>query len=269
MNQALVAEFGVSVGDTVPVQMFGLDQGDAISQGVYVPEGPKYRLRVAGIVRLPSDIATGEAHGITNASGYGSSNTMLVSNEWYERHRREFLDFGVEHSISLRDGAAGTKAFTDALRARTPAGEDPPHVIPPSPISTGPLDSPVQLETTALLLLGIGLALAGGIATALIVRAEQRVHDGDTPTMRSLGCSVPQIAGAATVRTLPAAVGGSLIAVVIAVALSSALSDRYRSGSRARSGRAGQRRRARPRCARDGVPRARLRVRVRPAAPCP
>ena len=220
VNQAFVDQFRASVGDAVPMQMFGLDQGDAVSQGVYVPDGPKYRLRVAGIVRPPSDIATGEARGVRGSSGYGSSNAILVSNDWYERHRREFLDFGTGYKILLRDGAAGTKAFAEALHAQTPAGEDPPQVIPLSQIGTGPLDSPVQLETTALLLLGIGLALAAAIAIALIVRAEQRAHDGDTPTLRSLGCSVPQLAGAATLRTLPAAVGGTLIALTLAVALS-------------------------------------------------
>ena len=220
VNQAFVDEFGASVGDTVPVQMFGLDQGDAISQGVYTPDGPKYRLRVAGIVRPASDIATGEARGVTSDSGYGSTNTVLVSNDGYEAHRSEFLDFGVQDNISLRDGAAGVRAFTEALQAQAGTGEDPPQVIPSTPVMTGPVDSPVQLETAALLLLGIGLALASAIAMALIIRAEQREHDDDAPTLRSLGCSARRIGAAAALRTAPAALGGTAIALGVAVALS-------------------------------------------------
>jgi len=220
VNQAFVDQFGYGVGDTVPVRMFGLDQGDAVSQGIYEPDGPRYRLRIAGLVRVPGEIATGAARAV-GSSGYGSTNGVLVSHEFYERHAREFLGFGLGYNLALRDGAAGAPAFTAALAARTPASEDPPQVVPPLfRFDTGSIDAPVQLETTALLLLGIGLGLAGAIATALIVRAEQRACDDDTPTLRSLGCSVPQLAGAAALRVAPAALGGTAIAVVVAVALS-------------------------------------------------
>jgi len=220
VNRGFVDQFGYGVGDTVTMRTFGLDQADDVSQGVYEPHGPEYRFRITGIVRPASDLVTGEARALGSTS-YGATNAVLVSNAFYEQHATEFLGFGLGYNISLRDGAAGTQAFTDALAARTPAGQDPPQHIPPlTQRDTGPVDSPVQLETTALLALGTGLGVAGAIATVLIVRAEQRAHDDDIPTLRSLGCSIPQIAGAAVLRALPAAVGGTLVAVDFALMLS-------------------------------------------------
>ncbi len=69
-------------------------------------------------------------------------------------------------------------------------------------------------------MLGIGIAIASALAVALIVRADQRSHDADTPIFRALGCSVPQLGASAAIRMLPAALGGALLAVGFAVVLS-------------------------------------------------
>ncbi|MCJ7436989.1 MAG: hypothetical protein MUP97_04405 [Acidimicrobiia bacterium] len=220
VNQAFVQEFGLSVGDTVPVRAFGLEQLDKISNGVYEPTGPRYRFHIIGVARGAQDIGIDEFHQLGN-SGYGSTSQMRLSSDFYEAHRDEFLNFGAGYQIQLRDGTRGRKHLVEALRARTPAGVDPLQIYPAPPtVKRASLETPVQLETTALLALGIGIALAAAFGVALMLRAEQRAHDGDTPTFRALGCTAPQLGAAAAVRALPAALGGTVIALGVALGLS-------------------------------------------------
>ena len=68
VNEAFVEEFGATVGDDVDVQMFGLGQGEEVSNGIYEPDGPRYRFHVAGVVRTPMDIATDKIESPTAAT---------------------------------------------------------------------------------------------------------------------------------------------------------------------------------------------------------
>jgi hypothetical protein len=220
VNEAFVQQFGRTVGDMVNVRMFGRDQADQVSRGVYKPHGPRYTMRIAGLARLSQDIAGDEvrSEGVTSAS---SPNGMLVSNTFYDAHRDEFLDFGEGFSIRLRNGLADRSAFLAAVNAQLPAGADRAVTAPVNgPQRRASLEAPVDLETTALLALGIGLAFVGALATSLVLRAEQRAHEEDAPALRTLGCTVPQLASAAVLRGLPVALGGAFVAGAIALALS-------------------------------------------------
>ena len=82
------------------------------------------------------------------------------------------------------------------------------------------LHSPVELETNALLLLGVGIALAGAATIALLLRAERRSHERGEPTLRALGYTSRQLGAVALLRTAPVAIGGAVTAIVLAVGLS-------------------------------------------------
>ena len=103
VNEALVELTHLTVGDAVDVQMFGLDQMEELALGNYEPTGPHYTFRIVAVVRLPSDIGRDEVHSI-GQSAYASANEMLVSHEFYETHRKEFLDFGADYDIQLIGG---------------------------------------------------------------------------------------------------------------------------------------------------------------------
>ncbi len=83
------------------------------------------------------------------------------------------------------------------------------------------LESPVELETNALLLLGVGIGIFGIVTIALLLRAERRSHEHDEPTLRAVGYTSHQLGVTAMIRTAPAAVGGAVAATVLAVVLSS------------------------------------------------
>jgi hypothetical protein len=219
VNRAFVDLFHRSVGDVVTVRTFAADQAEEVQNGVYDPRGPTYRFRIAAVVRVPSDIGVDEVRAV-GRSAQSSGNILGLPTAFYEAHRDEFLNYGGEYNLQLAEPSAA-RDLEGELASITPAGVDPPLVFPAEDDShRGALDTPVRVETTALLALGIGIALAGVIALALVLRTEQRIHDDDTPTLRALGASSRQIGGAAALRTLPSAVAGTVAAVVLAVALS-------------------------------------------------
>lgn len=220
VNEAFVQRFGRSVDDVVRVRTFGVDQADAVSNGRYRPNGPVYRFRIHGVVRTAADIALNDMRR-PGRSASAKPAMMVVPERWYAAHRKEFLDFGGIYNVALRDGARGTKAFTAAVAALSHDGAQPAQVLPPQTnLNTSSVATPVDVETTSLFLLGIGVGLAAAIALVLALRAEQRLHDAENPTVRVLGGTARQLGLVAALRALPIAFGGGVFAVATALALS-------------------------------------------------
>jgi hypothetical protein len=216
-NEAFAEQHDLGVGDRVDVQMFGVDQGGQVETGDYRPSGPRYAFRIAGVVRMPIDIAADEVHSV-GESASASENGIAVSVDFYAAHRHEFLDFGAAYDVQLAEGARDE--FVEAVEAR---GRGEPVVFGPPRFQDRrtSLESPVELETNALLLLGVGIAIAGIVMIALLLRAERRSHEHDEPTLRTVGYTSHQLGVAALLRTAPAALGGAVAATVPAVVLSS------------------------------------------------
>ncbi len=109
-----------------------------------------------------------------------------------------------------------------ALSALVGPGE-PLHLYPVDDVRLrqASLSTPVDLETTALLALGIGVAMVAAVIVVLVLRTEQRLHDRDVPELRALGFTEGQLTTLAAVRTWPVAVAGAAIALIGSVGLSS------------------------------------------------
>ena len=220
VNAAFVKQYGLGVGDTLRVRTFGTDQFDDVNAGRYLhPGGPSYDFHIAAVVRTPADIAGDEIVPVTS-SAYGSASAMLVPASFYDAHASEFLTFGQSYDVQLANGPAGLPRFRERV-AKVAGGEQA--LFGPARFSDrrNALESPVDVETIALLALGIGVGIAGAIATWILVRAEQRWHDRDGPALRALGYTGRELRGAAALRYVPVAVAGMLLATVIAIALSS------------------------------------------------
>ena len=221
VNEAFVELHDLGVGDVVEVQMFGVDQGAEVETGSYQPTGPRYTFRIAAVIRMPIDIAADEVHSI-GESASASASGMGVSFDFYEAHHDEFLDFGAAYDVQLADTEGARDEFVESIE-RTARRRGEPLVFAPPRFQDRrtPLESPVELETNALLLLGVGIGIAGIVMIALLVRAERRSHEHDEPTLRTVGFTSRQLGMTAVLRTAPAALGGAVVATVLAVALSS------------------------------------------------
>jgi FtsX-like permease family len=223
VNEAFVREYHGDVGDDMPVQLFAEADRDKVSAGAYDPTGPHAVFHIVGVVRIPNDIAIPETRSV-GLSSSASTNFMIVPISWYDENRSTFLDFGESFDVQLRspaDRARVQQEITSRARAADP-NADPAQFGPPRFSALRPsFDTPVDLETTIILVLGSAVALAGAIAVALMLRAEQRAHTSEDPTLRALGATRIDLGLVAALRSLPVAVGGAALAVLVAYGLSS------------------------------------------------
>ena len=220
VNESFVRAFGAGAGDEVTLALYAPDQGEELDAGLYSnPRGPRLPLVIAAVYRSPLDVATD----VVRAPGRTAdslANNMLAPSQFYDEYRDRFVDFGGAFDVQLAPSTS-IDDFAGALEQLNP-DESQPVVFGPGRFDErrDTLNTPVTVETSALLLLGLGVAIAGGVAVVLLLRAEQRGHDRDVPALRSLGCSDRQLRAVAVLRTLPAAAGATLLGVAVAVALS-------------------------------------------------
>ena len=200
VNEPFVKEFGLRTGDSVVAQTFSQADLGAVTQGIYHPTGPTYSFHIVGVVRTPDDVALDRIDAVKQ-SAYGSTNTMFIPFEWYEKHHAEQLSFPPGYEIALR--SPGDRAAFDAAVRRT----NPDLLYQPARFSERPasFSTPVDFETGVLLALGITIAAAGMIVVGLLLRAEQRSHRHDEPILRGLGVTPVGIGAVAALRTAPIA----------------------------------------------------------------
>jgi hypothetical protein len=220
VNESFVQQYRLHAGDDVVAQMFADRDARDVDKGVYNPHGPYFRFHIVGVFRGENDIALDEIHTV-GQSGYGSSNEFVVPFRFYTDHYGEFLNFGSGPEGGFFDvqlaRPSDTAAFTTALKRLDPSAQ----VGPPSVESRrASLSTPVDFESAILLALGLAIAFAMAIVVGLLLRAEQRAHGRDDPTLRALGTTRLGIGATAALRATPVAVVGALLAATFAIALS-------------------------------------------------
>lgn len=225
VNQSLADNFSLDVGDTLPVISFAADQYDEMASGIYEPDGPEFDFTIAAIVRFPGEIALDEARS-PRAGFLSTENLMIVSEEFFLIHRDDMINFGSSFNIRLDDGAAGIDDFVDTLR-RSMANPDDLITFPWTVAENESAFSvPVDLETSALLAVGVGAGLIAFLFGVLLIRLERRLLDDDYPVLRAMGFTTQHLTRTAVLRMVPAALAGGTIAVAGAIFLS----DRFPIG---------------------------------------
>ena len=215
VNEGFTLRFGKDVGDRVTLRMFALDQNDDLEQAIYVPTGPSYVFTITAVFRHPEEVALNEYFSSRNSDG---QKFALLSADFYEQHRDEFLGFGTGFALQLDKGADGVSAATDAAAA-IHSGQKV-STVDPIEASLPALSSSVQVETLMLLLIGIGSCVVSTALVVVVVRTQQRNYDRDSSELRALGFTRQQLVGVAVARTLPAALVGTLVGSVAAIGLS-------------------------------------------------
>jgi hypothetical protein len=219
VNEAFVQQFGLYPGDPVTVKTWApRDQADVEANDYNTPHGPEYRFRIAAVIRTPNDIALDKATAFDIASGYGSSSGMYVPSSFYEAQNERFLTFGDAFDVQLEPGTT-VREFEAAARAEL--GDYAYYGPPRFAERRASFTTPVDLETSGLLALGAATALAGAIVVTLLLGAEARAHEADDEMLRALGATRRQLGTVAVLRTGPFAALGALLAVAVALVLSS------------------------------------------------
>jgi hypothetical protein len=222
VNEGFVHQFHVTVGDDVRVRMYAQRDQELAASGNYTPHGPQFTFHVVGVVRSPEDIALDVVRSPRASTYNGRTNAMLVPDRFYLAHRASFLDFGASYDVQL-DSPAHRNEFVAALRAAAQRRHQdvPPSLAPPRNSERhASFRTPVSFETTTLAVLAAIVALGGILVVVLLLRAEQRPHDGETPALRALGCSSRDLRAVAVRRTLPLGALAAVVAAVTTVSLS-------------------------------------------------
>ncbi|HTL84607.1 MAG TPA: FtsX-like permease family protein, partial [Acidimicrobiia bacterium] len=218
VNEWFVRQFHKHVGDTVPARMFrDADAADAAS-GNYHPTGPRERFHITGVVRTPDDIALDAGHGL-GTTALTNANEMLVPVAFYDQHHQEFWNFGLGYDVEL--GNVDRTTFERKITDEFSGGDQPPSFGSPRFAQRhSALRTPVDLETIALLALGIAIALAGAVTVAVMLRAEQRAGRADHPTLEALGMTRSQLGAIAALRSMPVGLTAGVLTIVVGFALS-------------------------------------------------
>lgn len=218
VNEAVVSQFGLGLGDRLPVATFAGDQFDEIRRGVYSPRGPHYDFMIVGVVRTPDDIAIDEARS-PRPGATTSTNAMIVPVEFWTAHRAESIDFGSSFNVRLADGPAGIETFLSAVKKFAGGGN-----VLSDPWSESDKKSafktPVDLETAALVSVGVGAAIGALGLILLLVRLDHYELEQESDVLRSMGLTSAGLSRIAVLRTLPSALIAGVVAVVVSVLMS-------------------------------------------------
>jgi ABC-type lipoprotein release transport system permease subunit len=162
---------------------------------------PPIAVRVVGTVIYPGEVG-------------GTSADIFVTSALAQRYFHEAQTFpGM--AVTLKHGLSDFPAFAKAVDAIAPGA-----VVFSQEDEVKSVRRSTQLQSIALWLFGILAALAGGLIFAQSVTRQTVLGGTDNPTLRALGMTPSQLIGVAMVRALLVGLGGALVAIVFAVALS-------------------------------------------------
>ena len=202
------------------VRMYTRAQFAPAGAGVPIrPEGPAADLRITGIVRYPDDLLpVAEGRGEIDAD---ESSHLFLSPAFWRRHGPDLANYGIYIAVDLHGGPDDLAAFTAAVQRRF-AGQTSVNTAQFS--REGDLARTARrataLETSAFLVFAILAALAGLLMVGQTLGRQMFLESTDQPTLRALGMIRGQLVGVALVRSAVVGVGGAIIAVAAAVALS-------------------------------------------------
>jgi hypothetical protein len=220
IGEALAAQSHLKVGDYLdggsytPEQVTGFVTGTFTGgptgpDGQPVGAGPRFRLRIVGIVRRPLDL------GDRGAAGGVFVLTPAFTHE-YESSIGSWN--GTLLRVRTHHGAADVPAV--AAEARRIFGQSPQFRLQDLAIESQGAQNAIDVLVVALWVFAGVAALAGLVAIAIVLSREISLTAIDQPTQSALGLTRPQRILVVGVQAVPIALGGALLAVVAAAAAS-------------------------------------------------
>jgi hypothetical protein len=226
VNEREASAFHLHVGSSFTLYAFSLRQtlsgGNADFTGPTRPEGPRYRVRVVGVVREPTDIAVvpDARNVIYESSGTVYATPALVADLAHAFGESVNQLPGSEIvRIQFRRGAKDLPAFTKAAVA---IAGNRIQILPGSDIAqaAGAVQHGVGVEAIALWLFAAVAALTTLLVFALNITRILRAELPDHRRLWQLGMSRRELAAVALARPFVIAITGGLLAVAFAIVAS-------------------------------------------------
>jgi ABC-type lipoprotein release transport system permease subunit len=220
IDEEVAWRYGIRPGGVLRVGTYTRAQFGPAGAGVPLPpEGPTADLRVAGVLRFPEDLLSiGERRDGLDADE--SAHLFLTPGFW-RLYGPNLANYGIYIAVDLRRDHADLPAFTEAVNRRL-GGQAT--IIAAQFGREGDLALPARrataLETAALLAFAALSALAGLLLAGQTLGRQVLLESVEYPTLRAVGMTRGQLVGVALIRTALIGVGGAILAVAVAVALS-------------------------------------------------
>lgn len=229
IDDVVAAQRGLRIGSTLRLWAFSAEQmssPDSTTFGKFpAPAGPRYAVRVVGIVREASTVGAPPAS-IAKDAAYDGQGTALLTPAFLHRYASdvgmsEALLPGMEMlRIRLRHGLADLAAFERGVGKLVDAGDGQVHLGSDIANASAKVGRAIHLEAIAILAFA-GLAALAGLVLVGQTLGRQVVNDGaDSATLAAFGLTGRQLALVPLVRTAVVAAGGAIGAAGFAVALS-------------------------------------------------
>jgi ABC-type lipoprotein release transport system permease subunit len=199
------------VGDHLDGESYSPEQVASFRNGGYAgqgPEGPRFRIRIVGIVRRPLDL------GDRGASG----GVLVLTPAFNHRYETSIGSFGgTILRVRTRNGAADVSSVAAAARR---IFDSPQFDVQDLAIESQGAQNAIDVLTVALWVFAGVAALAGLVAITIVLSREISLTATDQATQRALGLTRPQRIAIGGFQALPVAVGGGLLAALGAIAAS-------------------------------------------------
>ena len=220
VDETLADRRHLELGDTL--RMWGYTPAQAERAGqdpgaLGDPLGGSFDLTVTGVVRTPDDLApvpTGQ-----DVAWLGSEELYLTPAFW-DAHGARVANLSGGFEVRLRNGLRDLDAFAAAVR-RLPGGRDA-DIYPNSDAerTVRKLERAIRIEVAAQLVFAALAALTGLFVVGQAIARQVQLDNADHPALRALGMTSGQLVAAMLLRGVLVGVGGALLAMAVAVALS-------------------------------------------------
>lgn len=216
LTETAARALGRRIGDEMTFVGLGFDQiEDALRGDVAVPSGPTIRGRVAGIVRMATDL---RGLDIDTDVIYDGDGAVVISPAMFNAVRDEVGHFeGL--ALRLRNGEADVPAFEREVMRIT--GGEAEVILGSNETNAGrEAKRGTQVEAFALVLFGSLIALATLLILGQAFSRLMALEAQDHPTLRALGVTAGQLLILGVLRAALIAVPAAALAFAVASLLS-------------------------------------------------
>jgi hypothetical protein len=208
VTQAFARTSGLEVGDRLAMESFAPDQMEPLftTGDAGPPAGPAIELEIVGVVSAPLFVSDSAAD---------FQPKLVLSRGFVDRHGDRIATYPGGYSARLRNGAADFPVVDRALRELF---SDATQIeVSPSTEVDRKIDSSIDVVVTGLLLSALVAGVAGALVVGQALWRHQAQHSESSRLLSAVGMDRRSRRWAMVATTLPIAVGGAALAVVIAV----------------------------------------------------